>query len=91
MKKLLISLLFVIQSMTAQAWIVPSQANTVFVIEYYNASFDHYFMTSNSDEIRLLDNGAYGGAWKRIGQFFKALDGSFNITSVPNTPHVCIS
>jgi uncharacterized protein DUF5648 len=44
---------------------------TVPVIEYYYAAFDHYFITSNPDEIEQLDNeGATG--WVRTGFQFNA-------------------
>jgi hypothetical protein len=38
-------------------------------IEYYNAGFDHYFMTDIPDEIAKLDNGTFVG-WTRTGQSF---------------------
>jgi large repetitive protein len=38
-------------------------------IEYYNAGFDHYFMTDIPDEIAKLDNGTFVG-WARTGQSF---------------------
>jgi hypothetical protein len=41
------------------------------VIEYYNASLDHYFITAGPDEIAMLDRGVQGD-WKRTGQRFKA-------------------
>jgi hypothetical protein len=41
------------------------------VVEYYHASFDHYFVTSIPDEIMKLDNGTVVG-WVRTGESFKA-------------------
>jgi hypothetical protein len=41
------------------------------VIEYFYAAFDHYFMTSNPDEIRKLDNEGPTG-WVRTGLQFNA-------------------
>jgi hypothetical protein len=38
-------------------------------IEYYNASFDHYFVTALPDEIALLDSGAFPH-WKPTGLSF---------------------
>lgn len=38
-------------------------------IEYHNASFDHYFITSMPQEISKLDSGAVAG-WQRTGQYF---------------------
>ncbi len=46
-------------------------SGTVPVIEYYYAAFDHYFITSNPDEITKLDNDAYPG-WVRTGFQFNA-------------------
>lgn len=46
-------------------------SGTVPVIEYYYAAFDHYFITSNPDEITKLDHGAYPG-WVRTGFQFNA-------------------
>ncbi len=39
-------------------------------IEYYHASFDHYFITHIADEITKLDNGTFVG-WTRTGRSFK--------------------
>jgi hypothetical protein len=52
-------------------------------IEYYDAGFDHYFITRNPDEIALLDNGTIVG-WARTGQ-------SFNVyaTAAPGANSVC--
>ena len=47
-----------------------SKATSIPAVEYYHAGFDHYFMTANPEEIRILDGGAYGGAWKRTGESF---------------------
>jgi hypothetical protein len=48
----------------------PPSAN-VPVIEYFYVAFDHYFITSNPNEINALDNGAYPG-WVRTGLQFNA-------------------
>ena len=50
---------------------VPSPLGTVPVIEYYYAAFDHYFITSNPDEISKLDNEGSTG-WVRTGLQFNA-------------------
>jgi len=42
----------------------------VSVIEFYNQSLDHYFITYVADEIAKLDNGTFKG-WTRTGQSFK--------------------
>src|SRR3954468_1460321 len=44
---------------------------TPMVVEYYNASLDHYFITGIAQEIADLDNGVHRG-WVRTGQTFKA-------------------
>jgi|APFre7841882724_1041349.scaffolds.fasta_scaffold07850_4 5'-nucleotidase len=41
------------------------------LIEYYNAVFDHYFLTSVPDEIGKLDKGTLAG-WNRTGQKLSA-------------------
>jgi photosystem II stability/assembly factor-like uncharacterized protein len=46
-------------------------SGTVPVIEYYYATFDHYFITSNPEEIRELDNEGSTG-WVRTGYQFNA-------------------
>ena len=37
-------------------------------VEYFNASFGHFFISANPDEIKGLDAGT---AWKRTGEMFK--------------------
>jgi hypothetical protein len=41
------------------------------VVEFYNATLDHYFMTQNVSEIADLDNGVHVG-WQRTGKSFLA-------------------
>jgi len=53
---------------------VASEA-PVRVVEYFNASFGHYFMSADPDEIAALDAGAFGGAFVRTGQQFWARNG----------------
>lgn len=48
----------------------PQDPNVVVAIEYYHAAFDHYFMTSITDEVTKLDNGTFVG-WQRTGKQFK--------------------
>ena len=61
----------------------PPPASAV-AVEYFNAGFDHYFMTAQADEIALLDGGAYGGAFVRTGRSFKVHD-----TPAAGTVPVC--
>ena len=49
----------------------PSAGTPVTVVEFYNQSLDHYFVTYVADEIAKLDNGTFVG-WTRTGQSFKA-------------------
>lgn len=46
--------------------IVPPSAKAV-TVEYYNTQRDHYFMTTDVNEIALLDAGAFPG-WERTGE-----------------------
>jgi hypothetical protein len=50
-----------------------SRAATLEAIEYYDASLDHYFVTSFPDEIAKLDAGDFVG-WQRTGQHFTVID-----------------
>lgn len=47
------------------------QLQTVSVIEYYNVSLDHYFVSAAPLEIAALDAGQFPG-WRRTGQSFNA-------------------
>ena len=42
------------------------------VIEYYNASLDHYFITGDVGETAILDAGAVVKGWKRTGHTINA-------------------
>lgn len=50
----------------------PPVGNEVDVIEYFNASLGHYFMTADPREIGILDAGTPIVGWTRTGQVFKA-------------------
>ena len=39
-------------------------------IEYYNASLDHYFITSDPNEVAILDEGQQIPGWQRTGYAF---------------------
>ncbi len=49
----------------------PAPGATVTVVEFHNASLDHYFISYVADEIAKLDNGTFVG-WARTGLTFKA-------------------
>jgi hypothetical protein len=51
---------------------LASNAEAVTVVEFYNASLDHYFVTANTDEVLKLDNGIFKG-WARTGHEFGAV------------------
>jgi hypothetical protein len=61
----------------------PSAGTPVTVVEFYNQSLDHYFVTYVADEIAKLDNGTFVG-WARTGQSFKAY-----VTTQSGTSAVC--
>jgi len=54
-----------------------------FIVESYNASLDHYFITYVADEIAKLDNGTFKG-WARTGLSFNAF-----ATTQSGTSAVC--
>lgn len=45
---------------------------TLDLVEYHHAGFDHYFVTGIVDEMRKLDDGTFAG-WARTGESFAAL------------------
>lgn len=53
----------------------PVAPGAVVAVEYYHASFDHFFMTAIADEITKLDNGTFVG-WTRTGRSFKVYPGA---------------
>jgi hypothetical protein len=54
------------------------------VIEYYNASQDHYFITWIANEIAILDAGVQIKGWQRTGYWFLALP-----TASTGTSDIC--
>ena len=57
---------------------------TVDVVEFYNATLDHYFITWIASEIANLDAGNTPSRWTRTGYTFKAYT-----TPEPGTSQVC--
>lgn len=43
-----------------------------FVVEYYNAALDHYFITADPAEAAMLDAGVVVPGWRRTGMAMKA-------------------
>jgi streptogramin lyase len=56
------------------------------LVEFYRASGDHYFITSDASEIGKLDSGVTPG-WTRTGQTFKAWGAAD--APIPNASRVC--
>lgn len=63
---------------------VRSGAEIVDVVEYYNATLDHFFITWIAAEIANLDAGLTPTLWTRTGQSFRAY-----ATPHPGTSEVC--
>ncbi len=71
-------------SATKSITVVGSAMPTsVSVVEFYNVSLDHYFITYVTDEIAKLDNGTFKG-WARTGLSFNAF-----ATTQSGTSAVC--
>lgn len=54
----------------AAAQVTAVSTGTVTVVEYYNASLDHYFITWLAGEIAALDAGTVIRGWQRTGVTF---------------------
>jgi len=61
-------------------FIGPAQAQAV---EYFHASFGHYFVTASAGEIGKLDNGFFAG-WARTGEAFNVFP-----AGTGSVPDVC--
>ncbi len=69
----------------AQGQGVPvAAAPTIEVIEYYNTTLDHYFITWTAAEIANLDAGSTPTRWVRTGLTFRA-----HATPQPGTSQIC--
>jgi len=67
-----LSLMFAVSGiLPAAAVAADSTAVPVTIVEYHNAPLDHYFITSDLNEIAALDSGAVTG-WTRTGYQFGA-------------------
>ncbi len=62
----------------------PTLSDSVKVIEYYHAGFDHYFVTAIPAEIANLDTGALANDWRRTGEAFDVY-----VTGVAGTSPTC--
>jgi streptogramin lyase len=63
-----------------------AMAPDALAVEFYRPSGDHYFITTNADEINKLDTGAIAG-WMRTGLTFKAWAAAD--APIPNANPVC--
>ena len=61
-----------------------TSATPVTVVEYYNASLDHYFITWIANEIAILDAGITIRGWTRTGRSFQTYS-----TMQPGTSDIC--
>ena len=63
----------------------PSAGTPVTVVEFYNQSLDHYFVTYVADEIAKLDNGTFVG-WARTGPVVQGVrhDAERHVGGVPD-------
>jgi hypothetical protein len=50
----------------------PPPIVTGTVVEFYNSTLNHYFMTISAAEATAIDNGSAGPGWSRTGVAFKA-------------------
>lgn len=62
----------------------PASASSVNVIEFYNPTLDHYFITWIAAEINKLDAGLTPSRWVRTGLSFKAY-----VTPQAGTATIC--
>ena len=59
---------------------------TATVVEFYNTSLRHYFITADPAEAAGIDNGAAGAGWVRTGGRFSAWK---NAGDAPGVSAVC--
>jgi len=59
-------------ALPARAFPIFGSPTTIPVVEYYNIPLDHYFLTSNSQEMYDIEHGSAGPGWTRTGWMFNA-------------------
>lgn len=59
----------------------PKALQPIEVVEFYNTSLDHYFISWMADEIALLDTGIRLKGWTRTGHTFRAYAEQLAVTS----------
>ncbi len=62
-------------------------AGVVPVVEFYNRNLDHFFVTADPNEIRILDEGTQIRGWRRTG--FRFLAYSTPAAAPPDATPVC--
>lgn len=63
----------------------PIPPRTISAIEFYNRTFDHYFLTASAEESVGIDEGKAGLGWERTGHSFKV----WPKLGAPTGAHVC--
>jgi len=58
-----------------ELWFLPLQDQVVSVVEFYNQSLDHYFISASQADIEALDSHRFPG-WARTGRSFSAIPDS---------------
>jgi len=51
---------------------LASTSDGEWVIEFYNTTSEHYFITASSSEAAAIDGGSAGAGWSRTGHNFKS-------------------
>jgi hypothetical protein len=53
------------------------------VVEYFNTTLNHYFMSSDTTEQRSVESGGAGPGWERTGQTFTVVSAKFAVDPRP--------
>jgi len=61
-----------INAPTNFAGITGSISTAGIVVEFYNTTLDHYFITADANEAAAIDNGSAGPGWSRTGNSFRS-------------------
>jgi len=73
MQRILLSIIAAaLAAVAPAAFAVIASISQTQIVEFYNASLDHYFISADSKEIADLDTGVHAG-WARTGFAFPAL------------------
>ena len=64
----------------------PAEWPTVIVVEFYNASLNHYFLTAVPEEVAAIEGGAVGPGWLRTGYSFQGYPVD---SKAPGAANVC--